>query len=252
MNSKVALDLSCVNASTVGAAIGTTVSNNLVGQITTAFNTLAEQASQGQSNAGTKTSINPFDVLMTNASSSAVKQYNTSTTTNNSQTAVQSMIQNITANTFTTSLMNSLSASVATNMANQVYNIQSTGGSVTIVNTMANTSSLIASQVVQMQIGNTITTNLLNAFNIATTTSAETTSTQTSEAVSEAKTTSTGIAGLISAVLGEGGIAGIIEAPFQAIGSMFGGTGGYVSVGSCCSCCILIIIMVILGMMSSQ
>lgn len=228
LNNKVSVNISCVNSSTVGTEVGSQVSNDLTGQIATAFANLAQQAAQGQADALTKTSINPFDVLMRNSSDSNVKQYNTASTTNDSKTVVSSMIKNITATTFTTNLMNELKASVVAQMAVTFKNLQA-GGNVNITNLMNNTSEIIAQQVIQMNIGNQVTSKLLQTFNVGVKTEAQNTATQTAKAESTATTLSTGIAGIIDSIFG--GVANIF-------GSIFGGYFGICCAILCC-CCII-------------
>jgi hypothetical protein len=226
MNSKVTVDISCINSSTISSVVGATVSSDLTGQIDTAFKTLTSQASSGTATSSTSSNINPFDMFMKNTSSSDVNQYNTATTTNDTKTVVQSMIQNITANTFTANVMNELKSNVATAM-NAEYRRMYAGGNINITSLMDSVQNITLQQITDMNIGNTVTSKLLQTFNIGVTTSTTTETAQTAKAEAEATTISTGLAGLFSAI---------------------GPSGG--SSGSSSSCLCIILIFVILAVLS--
>lgn len=199
MNSKVTVDISCINSSTISSVVGGNVANDITGQIDTVFKTLSSQVASGQATAGTSTNINPFDMFMKNTSASDIKQYNSATTTNDSKTVVSSMIENITANTFTANIMNELKSNVATEM-NAEYSKMYAGGNINITSLMDSVQNIVAKQVVEMNIGNTVTSKLLQTFNVGVSTATTTETAQTAKAEAEAITVSTGIAGIISAM----------------------------------------------------
>lgn len=192
MTSKVSVDISCVNTSAVATSVSSQVSSQMLGQIDTAFTTLAQQAAAAQASSSSTSGFNPFAALVNNTSSSNISQYNTATTTNDSQTIVKSVIENVTANTFTTNLMNELKANVISAMSVKYKNLQA-GGNVNINNLMDSTVSIIAQQVVSMDIGNKVTSSLLHTFNVGVTTDSNTTATQTSTAEAESKAESKGL-----------------------------------------------------------
>lgn len=199
MNSKVTVDISCVNSSTISSVVGSNVANDITGQIDTVFKTLASQVASGTATAGTSTSINPFDMFMKNASASDIKQYNSATTTNDSKTVVSSMIENITANTFTANIMNELKSNVATEM-NAEYSKMYAGGNINIKSLMDSVQNIVAKQVVEMNIGNTVTNKLLQTFKVDVSTASTTEASQSAKAEAEATTVSSGLAGLFSAM----------------------------------------------------
>lgn len=202
MNSRVTLDISCVNSSTISTQVSANVSSDVSAQIDTVFKNMAAQAAAGTATSSSSTGWNPFAAMMNSASSSDVKQYNTATTTNDAKTVVSSMIQNITATTFTTNVMNELKANVATAMSAE-YSKMYAGRNINITSLMDSVQSIIAQQVTQMGIGNQVTSKLLQTFNVATSTSATTETTQTTKAEAESKAASKGLLeGLINIGLG--------------------------------------------------
>lgn len=237
MTSKVSVDISCVNTSSVATSVGSQVSSQMLGQINTAFTTLAEQAAAAQASSSSTSGFNPFAALVNNTSSSNISQYNTATTTNDSQTIVKSVIENVTANTFTTNLMNELKASVIMAMSVQYKNLQA-GGNVNINNLMDSTTSIIAQQVVNMNIGNKVSSALLHTFNVGVTTDTDTTTTQTSTAEAESKAESKGILDFLGSLLG-----------FAALGNY--GSSIMSSVACFVCICLLLCMVMIIPMFGS-
>jgi len=205
MSSKVTLDISCINSSTISTTVATNVSNDVSAQIDAVFKNIAEQASKGAATSSSTVGFNPFSAMMNNASSSDVKQFNTATTTNDSKTVVKSIIENITANTFTTNVMNELKSNVATEMSAE-YSRMYAEGNIKITSLMDSVQSIIAKQVTEMGIGNQVTTKLLNTFGVVTKTEAATTTTQKATADTTSTAASKGfLEGLISIGVGLGG-----------------------------------------------
>ncbi len=197
MNNTVSVNISCVNSSTIGSTVGAAVTSDMSAQLVTAFQNMATQAAAGQATATSTSSFDPFGSMMKNASDTDIKQYNTATTTNDTKTVVQSVIQNIVATTLTASVMNELKANVISQMAVTFKNLQA-GGNVNITNLMNNTTSIIAEQVTQMNIGNDVTQKLITTFGIKVQTTAETTNTQTTKAEAEAVSIAKGLGGIFS------------------------------------------------------
>lgn len=226
MNSKVTLDISCINSSTISTAVSSNVSSDVSAQIDTVFKNMAQQAAAGQASTSSSTGFNPFAAMMNNASSSDIKQFNTATTTNDAKTSVTSIIQNITATTFTTNVMNELKANVATEMSAEYSNMYA-GGNINITSLMDSVQNIIAKQVTDMGIGNTISSKLVQTFGVAVKTAATTETVQTSKAEASAVAASKGL------------LEGLISIGIPGLGS----SGGSGSSLSCCICCIICILL---------
>ena len=246
MSTHASIDISCISASNVGNAVGSSISGSLSGQIAQAFNTLANQAGQATTGAETNTSFDPFQALAKNVSSASIKQYNVTNTTNNSQTFVESVINNVTQSTFTNSIITELQSRVIADMAATYSNLQA-GGNVNITNLMSSTQTIIAQQVANMGIGNSITSQLLNVFGVKVATTATTEATQTAKGEAEATATATGIFQSLGQMFQSIGTA--FGNLFSGIfGGIFGSLTQYVSsicmfVVICCCCCISCIFM---------
>jgi len=238
------LSFSCVNATKVRNDIANQMASNIMQNLetTTSADILNKLGSIAASKAESGALVLPGAGSM---SQNDIKQIVKSTNVTENKKNISTIVKNVIDNTFTVDNVKKCIAMAG--QAQAVVFEDTRGEEVDFIVDQQQAATLITQCVNNNDVSQNLTTGLMQVFDIkAKDTSTVKTETQmeaTSESVSKTK-------GLIEEA--GGAIAGLIKAPFEAIGSVFSGTGTIgqiVSVIILCICCILLLGGAVLGIM---
>lgn len=249
------VDFSCINVTQVRNDIA----NQLITQMMSSIenNNSADVLAKMNATAASKTTqgagsaiLNPFSKTSNKSDVEQINNYQQYTKNN---TNIENIIKNSVEVGFTSNTLNSCISSVSQQADYQAENLKA-GGNITLVNSVQQGTQLMAKCVNSTDVGNSVTSNVLNYFGVQVKSDTETkvASESTGTATSESK--SAGVNDIISSVgtaIGSifGGIFGSIFGALglTALGPMAGPSSSSSSLCSCiCICCILIL-MVLFG-----